>query len=160
VYSQGGIAVVKNITLSIPEDVASEMDSMPEVNWSSVARTSIVHYIEMRKNPDITGLIEKLRAQKSQEYMLGRKKAEEILDQQGYRILNVILRKYWKAIEGIEEMDTVGYEPEPWVVMPTREDELQKILAEMGLVEKDLSMDFLRGLKERILEIDNSLHDE
>lgn len=133
------------------------MEAMPEVNWSSVARTSIMQYIEMRKNPDISGLIEKLQTQKSQEYVLGRKKAEEILDKNGYRMLNVILRKYEKAIEDIEEMDITGYDPNPWVVVPTREDKLQEVLAEMKLIENDLSFEFLKGLKERLLEINHAL---
>lgn len=151
--------MTKNITLAIPDDIAIEMEAMPEVNWSSVARTSIIQYIEMRKNPDISALIEKLQTQKSQEYVLGRKKAEEILDKNGYRMLNVILRKYWKATESIEEMDITGYDPDPWIVVPTREDELQKILAGMNLIENDLSMEFLKGLRERLLEINSALPD-
>jgi len=30
-----------NITLSIPSDLKSEMDSMPEINWSEIARNAI-----------------------------------------------------------------------------------------------------------------------
>lgn len=30
-----------NLTLSIPEDLKKEMDSMPEINWSEIARKAI-----------------------------------------------------------------------------------------------------------------------
>lgn len=149
--------MTKNITLSIPEEVAEQMDSMPEVNWSSVARTSITQYIELRKNPDMSALMEKLQKQKGEEYIAGRKKAEEIVDKFGYRILDIVIKKYWKDIEGIEEMDMRGIETEPWVVDLTREDVLQKILVERNLIEKDASTEFLKGLRERIVEIERAL---
>ena len=149
--------MAKNITLSIPEDVANQMDSMPEVNWSSVARTSITQYIELRKNPDMSALMEKLQKQKGEEYVAGRKKAEEIADKFGYRVLDVVLKKYWKDIEGIEEMEMRGIELEPWQVEPTREDALQKILIERNLVEKDVSAEFVKGLRDRLVEIERAL---
>ena len=149
--------MTKNITLSIPDEIANQMDSMPEVNWSSVARTSITQYIEMRKNPDITALIEKLQAQKSQEFISGRRKVEEILDKNGYRMLDTIMRKYWKAIEGIVEMEETGYDPPPWESIPTREAELQKILVELNQIENNVSMEYLKGLKERLLEVYHAL---
>lgn len=30
-----------NITLSVPEDLKREMDSVPEINWSEIARRAI-----------------------------------------------------------------------------------------------------------------------
>jgi hypothetical protein len=149
--------MAKNITLAIPDDIAVEMEAMPEVNWSSVARTSITQYIEMRKNPDITALIEKLQAQKSQEFILGRRKTEEILDKNGYRMLDTIMRKYWKAIEGVLEMEDRDFEPAPWESVPTREEELQKILVELNQIENNVSIEYMKGLKERLFEIYTAL---
>lgn len=36
-----------SVTLSVPEDMKTEMDSFPEINWSSVAREAIKQKIIM-----------------------------------------------------------------------------------------------------------------
>ncbi|MFA6022839.1 MAG: hypothetical protein WC781_02005 [Candidatus Pacearchaeota archaeon] len=36
-----------NLTLSIPEDLKSEMEKFPEINWSEVARAAIKRKIEL-----------------------------------------------------------------------------------------------------------------
>ena len=38
-----------SITLSVPPDLKSEMDTFPEMNWSEVAREAIRKRIEMLK---------------------------------------------------------------------------------------------------------------
>jgi hypothetical protein len=42
----------KNITLSLPNDVAAAMKDYPEVNWSAIARAAIINYIYNRKASD------------------------------------------------------------------------------------------------------------
>ena len=39
-----------NFTVSIPEDLKSEMDKFPDVNWSELTRKSIQIYLQNRKN--------------------------------------------------------------------------------------------------------------
>jgi hypothetical protein len=38
-----------NITLSIPEDIKKEMEKFPEINWSEIARASIIKRISFLK---------------------------------------------------------------------------------------------------------------
>ncbi len=41
-----------NLTISIPDDLKSQMDSQfPETNWSSVCRSAIQQYVATRQNP-------------------------------------------------------------------------------------------------------------
>jgi len=40
-----------NVTISVPDDLKSEMDKLNEVNWSEVSRKAIAKYIDERKNP-------------------------------------------------------------------------------------------------------------
>ncbi len=127
------------------------------MSWSNVAKTGIVQYLELRKNPDMTALIQKLQKQKGEEYMAGRKKAEEIADKFGYRVLDIVLKKYMKAVEDIGEMEMTGGPQAPWELMPTREDALQKIMTEKNLVDSDVSTEFMKGLRDRLIEIESAL---
>ena len=148
----------RNITLSISDDVAVQMEAMPEVNWSSVARTSIVQYIELRKNPDLSALIEKLQRQKGEEYVKGRVKADEIADNLGYPEVDILTKKYWKEMEEVIEKDYTGYEPQPWDTAPTTpETIIQKLLIERKLVESDVSTEFARGFRERLIQIEEAI---
>jgi len=38
-----------NITLAVPEDIKKEMDKFPEINWSEIARASIIKRISFLK---------------------------------------------------------------------------------------------------------------
>ena len=40
-----------NVTISVPDPLKAEMDSLSEVNWSEVCRSAISGYIAQRKNP-------------------------------------------------------------------------------------------------------------
>jgi hypothetical protein len=147
----------KNITLSISDDVASQMEAMPEINWSSVAKTCIKQYIEMRKNPDISSLLEKLQKQKGEDYVNGRKKAEDIANDLGYCGLNLLMKKYWKKMDELTEEEMTNPEPEPWETRLTAEDVIQTLLVEKKLIDNDVSTEFLRGLGERLQEIEKAL---
>lgn len=149
--------MTKNITLSLSDDVASEMETMPEVNWSSVARTCIMQYIEMRKKPDIFPLIEKLKAQKGEEYVNGRKKADDIAEALGYAGLNVMMKKYTNKVEATAEEEMMGPPRPPWESPLTPTDIMEQLLIEKELIESDVSEAFLRGLRDRLLEIEKML---
>lgn len=41
--------VTKNLTISLPDELAKEMDKLPEVNWSELCRQCIHEYIQRRK---------------------------------------------------------------------------------------------------------------
>lgn len=40
-----------NVTISVPDELKSEMDKYPEVSWSEVSRKAFTQYISERKNP-------------------------------------------------------------------------------------------------------------
>lgn len=40
-----------NVTISVPEELKTEMDNYPEVSWSEICRNAISQYIAQRKNP-------------------------------------------------------------------------------------------------------------
>jgi len=40
-----------NVTISVPEELKTEMDKFPEVSWSEICRNAISRYIQARKNP-------------------------------------------------------------------------------------------------------------
>ena len=146
----------KNITLSISDDVAIQMESMPEINWSAVAKNSIRQYIEVRKNPDISEMLEKLRKQQGEEYVNGRKRADEIAGTCGYRVLDSIVKKYIRKVQDQDEREfTRGIEP--WESVPTSEEIIQALLFDKKLIDDDVSTEYLKGLRDRLIEIENAL---
>jgi len=40
-----------NVTISVPDPLKAEMDTLSEVNWSEICRSAISRYIAQRKNP-------------------------------------------------------------------------------------------------------------
>lgn len=40
-----------NVTISVPDQMKAEMDTLSEVNWSEICRKAISQYIAQRKNP-------------------------------------------------------------------------------------------------------------
>ena len=156
-HSSHGDTMPKNITLSVSDEVANQMDTMPEVNWSAVARTCIMQYIEVRKNPDISSLLEKLQKQKGEEYMSGRRKADDIANDLGYSGLNLLMKKYSKKMDEVTEQEITGAELLPWETLPSPEGIIQALLSENKLINNDVSDAFLKGLKERLLEIEKAL---
>jgi len=147
--------MTKNITLSIPDRIGKEMEKMPEINWSAVARKCIEQYIERRKNPDVSSLLEKLQRQQGEEYVKGRRKAEEIADRLGYSELNLLMRKYQEEVDDTNVRAMQGPE-EPWDHLPSRNDIMQNLLVGKGII-KEASDEFLRGIRERLREIEDSM---
>jgi hypothetical protein len=146
----------KNITLSITDAVASLMEAMPDVNWSAVAKACIKQYIEVRRNPDMSSLLEKLQKEKGEEYVNGRKKADEIAHDFGYKGLSILMRKYYDKRQEVDEKAMTGQEA-PWESLPSREETIQSLLMENGYIKNELSEEFLKGLMERLLEIEKAL---
>lgn len=50
----------KNVTVSLPDELYTRMERMPEINWSEVARKSFAEYIEGRENREKTELVKDL----------------------------------------------------------------------------------------------------
>lgn len=141
--------MTKNITLSISDRLGKKMNEMPEVNWSAVARGCIERYVENRRNPDISPLLEKLQKQKSEEYVKGRRDAETSIDEKGYAEFNIIMNEYNTKVIEAEEMgpDEFGYQPSNSGIM-------RNVLIRRKILEKEVSDEYLRGLRERLEEID------
>lgn len=70
-----------NVTISVSDQLKSEMDMFPEVNWSDVCRKAISRYIEERKNPT-----------PNIELNLGEARLERHTYRTGYPTLTIFLR--------------------------------------------------------------------
>jgi len=62
----------KNVTISVPDDLAEKMEKMQDVNWSGVCREAIVDYIAARAPAERSEIIERL-----EEYLKSKRKSEE-----------------------------------------------------------------------------------
>jgi hypothetical protein len=80
----------KNITLSIPDELASEMDKYKEVNWSAVARSAIEIYIKHRQKPELAPVLDRFSKEKDELYAAGWNKAHQLVAKLSYRELEVI----------------------------------------------------------------------
>ena len=62
----------KNVTISVPDDLAEKMEKMQDVNWSGVCREAIANYIMVRAPAEKSEMIERL-----EEYLKSKRKSEE-----------------------------------------------------------------------------------
>ena len=70
--------MAKNRTLSLPEELSERMENLSEVNWSEVARNAFEEYLNIRKDPEISGIIERLSKEKNDQYAKGFAAASKI----------------------------------------------------------------------------------
>jgi len=145
--------MAKNITLSIPDELAEKISQFPEVNWSSVARGCIENYVETRSKPDLTELLEQLKDEKGQEYARGRDSGRTIAKRLGYKDLSVLVREYYKEREDWDELYYRSAGPQPGEKYENENDSIQKIFAEKIPEIRESSEAFLNGFREVILEI-------
>ena len=148
--------MTKNITLSLPDDLAENISKFPEVNWSSVARKCIENYIENRSKPDLTYLLEKLNEEKGQEYVRGRKFGTSIAEKLGYKNLSELVREYSKERE---EWDAIRFQGAigPFDKYEDETDTIEKVSLKKVPEIKGSSEAFLKGFREVILEINTLL---
>jgi hypothetical protein len=147
------VRVAKNITISIPDELAEKISQFPEVNWSSVARTSIENYIETRHKPDLTELLSRLREEKGQEYARGRDFGISLAEKLGYKNLSGLVREYYKEREDWDEIRYQGLIGAPGEKYNTENDTIQKIFVDQTPELVGSSEAFLEGFREIILEI-------
>lgn len=141
----------KNVTVSIPDELANEMEHLPEVNWSQVARTAIKRYITIRRSPDMSELLEELEKQKDEEYVKGYSFADVVVKEMGYREFNILLQIYADRIS--EERKFFN----PARMLPgnrsfSNEEIMIDLLREKKLVA-EASESFSSGLTTRLFEI-------
>jgi len=156
--------MAKNITLSIPDDLATEMETLTEINWSAVAKKAIQTYIEIRKNPDIEPLLKKLRQEQNEEYIQGRQRADKLVALYGYKWLDLLLQPYFQAVQDVEYLEDVDCSPET----PDPIEEFKHSYYENKTISSktktddeyagaQLSNEHLKGLRERLVEIYETL---
>ena len=108
--------MAKNLTLSIPDDLSNEMEKLPEINWSQIARNAISEYITLRTKSALPAdLLDRLRKERGDEYVRGKQFAvERILPGTTYVNLDALLAAtHNKAQAGAQqEADYVGVEIE------------------------------------------------
>ena len=148
--------VVKNITLYLSQDLADQMAALPEVNWSQVARTCIQRYITSRRNPDLIPLLSQLRNEKGDDYVSGRRRAEDIAQPLGYTQLNLLIKANGKQIHNYKPHTTPRTPYDPRTSIPTPNDLMEDLLRRKHLIT-DASHAYIHCLRERLLEIATAL---
>jgi hypothetical protein len=149
---------IKTITISITdEELINQIDSMQDVNWSAVTKACIQRYIERRLQPDISVILDKLEQEKGQEYVNGRLKADEIVVTVGYAKFNVMMKRYEEKVANAVDLDANGPPPEPWEYRPDSYDLLRDMLVSKKLIDNDVSLEYLKGLLNRLNVLNEEL---
>jgi hypothetical protein len=149
----------KNLTISLPDELADAMDKHQEVNWSAVARDSIENYVKMRERPDLAEVVQQLVKERGTEYGTGVNFARSMVKKKGNAWLDVLVRNYnriWLA----EAEKTFNEEPEHYNSVGEVEftDEFEGQLMYQALKKQDPSLmeqsdGFMLGFKATVLEI-------
>lgn len=148
---------IKTITISITdEELINQIDVMQDVNWSAVTKACIKHYVERRLQPDISAILDKLEQEKGQEYINGRLKADEIVVALGYAKFNILMKRYEEKVASAIDLEANGPPPEPWEYRPDSYDLIRDILVSKKLIDDDVSLEYLKGLLDRL----NTLNEE
>jgi hypothetical protein len=74
----------KNITVSVPDELAERMKKLSDVNWSEVCRRAIASYIDIRLEPNIEAIVSRLGEERNEEYKKGYKLAYEFVREKPY----------------------------------------------------------------------------
>jgi len=89
----------KNVTVQVGDELAEKMSKLKDANWSQVIRSCLERYCNIRLNPNIEALVQKVKEQKESAYSDGYKMALEWFKQEivGYEDLDEISRNRDKA---------------------------------------------------------------
>lgn len=140
--------MAKNITISVPDELAKQMEKFRDVNWSEVCRSAIGRYVETRSHPNIEAIISKLRKEFDEDFALGYKSALEFANKTSYRVLDDVYkdidedltienwRNYWENINLDWSLGEDAFE----------------------LVEESTSTAFIKGFFKGLIEIHNKIH--
>jgi hypothetical protein len=60
-------------------------------------------------------------------------------------------------MEDLTEKEMTGYEPAPWETVATPETIIQRLLLDRKLIESEVSTEFAKGLRERLVEIEKAI---
>jgi hypothetical protein len=149
----------KNVTISLPDELADAMAKLPEVNWSAVARDAIDNYVKMREKPDLAEVVQLLIKQRGSDYARGVQTVQTLAKRKGNSWLDVIVREYnsiwWKEAE-----EALKEQPDEYNVINdvsfTDEFEGQLMLQawkKHDSTAADESDGFMMGFKRTILDI-------
>lgn len=85
----------KNVTVQVGDELAAKMQKLPDVNWSHVVRDCLDRYCNIRLNPDIEALAQKMKGQKEEAYSEGYRAALEWFKREDirYEDVNEIVRE-------------------------------------------------------------------
>ena len=150
----------KNVTISLPDELADAMAKLPEVNWSAVARDSIENYVKMREKPDLAEVVQQLVKQRGSDFARGVQTAQTLAKRKGNSWLDAIVREYnsmwWEEAEKAFKEDTDGNYNEVSDVSFT--DEYEGNLMHTAWKKHDSSAldesdGFMMGFKKTVMEI-------
>jgi hypothetical protein len=113
--------MVKNVTVQVGDDLAAKMEKLLDVNWSQVVRSCIQQYCNIRLNPDIEALMQKMKEQKEEAYSEGYKTALEWFKQEEVRYEDVdkVFRELDRLIEDFDRQVEEKYESEEFEEFPS-----------------------------------------
>ena len=63
------------------------------------------------------------------------------------------MKLFASEIDALTEMEMTGYQAAPWETVATPETIIQKLLLDRKLIENEVSTEFAKGLRERLVEI-------
>jgi len=109
--------MAKNRTLSLPDKLSERMEKLSEVNWSEVARNAFEEYLNIRKEPEISDIIERLTKEKNKQYAIGFAAASNIAKKLNYEKFIEIFIDYDIHLE--KEEDRINPAPRSTDVLNT-----------------------------------------
>ena len=135
----------KNLTLSIPDELANKMDKFGEVNWSAVAREGIEVYVKRRSDPAVVATLERLGKERDALYESGRQSAQGLVRRLKYPQLETVFDSMGKTHQDLK------HNMELW-------DFYFGGIPQVCLAEKD-SPAFFKGFHDALTELKEKLAD-
>lgn len=164
----------KNVTVQVGDKLAAKMEKLPDVNWSQVVRSCLQRYCDVRLNPDIEALVQKMKEQKEEAYSEGYKTALQWFKQEevSYADVNRIFRRLDRLEENFdrevdEKYKSEDFEEDPSLAVTVTESRNRKerefwastILGETKGVylaesELDITDAFIEGFKAALKKLE------
>lgn len=141
--------MAKNITISVPNELAKQMEKFRDVNWSEVCRSAIGRYVEARSHPNIEAIISKLTKESDEDFALGYKSALEFANKTSYRVLDDVYK------DVAEDFLTIENWRNYWKNINVDWGFSEEVLE---LVEESTSTAFIKGFFKGLVEIYNKIH--
>jgi hypothetical protein len=152
----------RNITLTVPEELAKSMSKFPEVTWSQVAREAIESYVKMREEPDLAPLLQRMAKEKTKEYIVGLAYARELSEKLSYSEFSKLMRNYWDLMD--TRINAIcaeeGVDPEDVLLTDFQKNyDFISALEKSNIEVRQTNDAFLKGLRVELERIFDKIRD-